>query len=104
MITNDLFPNAGDIPNAKLWAGLRPMTPDGTPIIGRASARPEHDNCWLNTGHGTLGWTMACGSGKVLADLVANHKPAIQSDDLALARYNKGVVKPTNTQHAPLKA
>ncbi len=104
MITNDLFPNAGDIPNAKLWAGLRPMTPDGTPIIGRASARPEHDNCWLNTGHGTLGWTMACGSGKVLADLVADHKPAIQSDDLALARYNKGVVKPTNTQHAPLKA
>lgn len=89
MITNDLFPSSGDVSNATLWAGLRPMTPDGTPIIGRASNQPQHDNVWLNTGHGTLGWTMACGSGQLLADLVANHQPEIQSDDLALSRYTK---------------
>lgn len=92
MITNDLFPDAGDIPNATLWTGLRPMTPDGTPIIGRVSANAQHDNLWLNTGHGTLGWTMACGSGHLLADLVANHQPAIQSDDLNFSRYNTGLL------------
>lgn len=107
MITNDLFPNAGDLPNATLWTGLRPMTPDGTPIIGLASNSPQHDNLWLNTGHGTLGWTMACGSGQLLADLLANHQSAIhqtaihqtaihqtaiQSDDLDLSRYNSGLL------------
>ena len=65
------------------------MTPDGTPIIGRASSSPQHDNLWLNTGHGTLGWTMACGSGQVLADLLSNQQTAIQSDDFALTRYNR---------------
>lgn len=85
MVLNSLFPNAGDVPQSLFWTGLRPMTPDGTPIIGKASA--VYNNVWLNTGHGTLGWTMACGSGQVLADLVANHQPAIQSDDLALGRY-----------------
>lgn len=95
MVTNDLFPNAGDVSSATLWAGLRPMTPDGTPIIGRVSAQARHDNLWLNTGHGTLGWTMACGSGQLLADLVVNHRPAIQSDDLAFSRYNQTVHKHT---------
>ncbi len=89
MVLNGLFPNSGDTTQAKFWTGLRPMTPDGTPIIGRASKQPQHDNLWLNTGHGTLGWTMACGSGQLLADLVANHQPAIQSDDLAFNRYTK---------------
>lgn len=87
MITHDLFPNAGDIANATFWTGLRPMTPDGTPIIGKASAAPQHANVWLNTGHGTLGWTMACGSGQVLADMVAQHAPAIRTDDLDISRY-----------------
>jgi D-amino-acid dehydrogenase len=64
---------------------LRPMTPDGTPIIGKASS--ALDNVWLNTGHGTLGWTMACGSAQVLADLVAQQKPAIATDDFNLSRY-----------------
>jgi len=96
MIANDLFPNAGDVPNATLWTGLRPMTPDGTPIIGRASTNPQLDNVWLNTGHGTLGWTMACGSGQVLADMVAQHKTAIRSDDLAISRY--GASKRSNHQ------
>jgi len=85
MVLNGLFPNAGDTSQALFWTGLRPMTPDGTPIIGKASAL--YNNVWLNTGHGTLGWTMACGSGQVLADLLANHQPAIQTDDLSLGRY-----------------
>ena len=49
------------------------MTPDGPPVIGRAKFR----NLWLNTGHGTLGWTMACGSGRALADLVAGRRPDV---------------------------
>lgn len=85
MVLNSLFPEAGDTSQALFWTGLRPMTPDGTPIIGLASAR--YDNVWLNNGHGTLGWTMSCGSGQVLADLMANHQPAIKTDDLALGRY-----------------
>ena len=86
MVLNGLFPNGGDITKSQFWTGLRPMTPDGTPIIGKASDR--YSNVWLNTGHGTLGWTMACGSGQLLADLMAGQKTAIESDDLSLSRYN----------------
>ena len=93
MVTSSLFPNAGDLPSATFWTGLRPMTPDGTPIIGRASSMPQHENLWLNTGHGTLGWTMACGSGQVLADLIANRQPAIKTDDLSMNRYTKNQVR-----------
>lgn len=100
MVLNGLFPHAGDTSQSLFWTGLRPMTPDGTPIIGKAS--DTYSNVWLNTGHGTLGWTMACGSAQVLADLVANHKPAIQSDDLSLNRYNKGVQKHANPKHVLL--
>lgn len=85
MVLGGLFPNAGDISQSKFWTGLRPMTPDGTPIIGKASER--FDNIWLNTGHGTLGWTMACGSSQVLADLLANERTAIRSEDFAITRY-----------------
>jgi len=87
MVLNGLFPNGGDVSKSLFWTGLRPMTPDGTPIIGKASA--SYNNVWLNTGHGTLGWTMACGSGQVLADLMANQPTAIRCDDLNLSRYNK---------------
>ena len=84
------------------------MTPDGTPIIGKASSVGKtnslYDNVWLNTGHGTLGWTMACGSGQLLADLVANHQPAIQSDDLSLNRYNKRVQNRASTKQTLIKA
>jgi D-amino-acid dehydrogenase len=83
MVASDLFPEGGDIPAATFWTGLRPMTPDGTPIIGGT----RYNNLWLNTGHGTLGWTMSCGSAKVLADLMARRRPAIASDDLAISRY-----------------
>jgi D-amino-acid dehydrogenase len=85
MVLTDLFPGASDVPKASFWTGLRPMTPDGTPIIGPTSV----PGLWLNTGHGTLGWTMACGSGKLLADLVSGVTPAIRADDLSLARYDK---------------
>ncbi|HSI44665.1 MAG TPA: FAD-dependent oxidoreductase, partial [Methylophilus sp.] len=84
-VLSGLFPKAGDISQAKFWTGLRPMTPDGTPIIGQADSR--FPNVWLNTGHGTLGWTMACGSGQVLADLLSDEKPAIETSDLAYSRY-----------------
>ncbi len=86
MVLNSLFPNGGDVSKSLFWTGLRPMTPDGTPIIGKVAE--TYNNVWLNTGHGTLGWTMACGSGQILADLMTNQKPAIQSDDLSLSRYN----------------
>ncbi len=86
MVLNSLFPNGGDTTKGQFWTGLRPMTPDGTPIIGQASK--NYSNVWLNTGHGTLGWTMAAGSAQVLADLVTKQKTAINSDDLSLSRYN----------------
>ena len=83
MVLSDLFPQCGDIPAASFWTGLRPMTPDGTPIIGAT----RHANLWLNTGHGTLGWTMACGSAQILADLIAKQQPAIRANDLSINRY-----------------
>ena len=79
----DLFPKAGDVSRAKFWCGLRPMTPDGTPVIARA----KFSNFYLNTGHGTLGWTMAAGSGQVLADLIGGKSPDIDTSDLGLGRY-----------------
>ena len=82
----DLFPTAGDSSKAAFWCGLRPMTPDGTPVLGRA---PRYPNLYLNTGHGTLGWTMAAGSGRVLADLVAGRAPDIAAGDLDLSRYGR---------------
>ncbi|WP_274378070.1 FAD-dependent oxidoreductase [Glaciecola punicea] len=58
MVVSDLFPHAGDLSKAEYWTGLRPMTPDGTPIIGKTNI----PNLYIKAGHGTLGWTMACGS------------------------------------------
>jgi D-amino-acid dehydrogenase len=83
MCVNDLFPGAGDTARASFWTGLRPMTPDGTPIVGPTALR----NLYLNTGHGTLGWTMACGSGRLLADVISGLAPDIRADDLSVARY-----------------
>jgi D-amino-acid dehydrogenase len=79
----DLFGGAGDQSQAKFWSGLRPMTPDGTPVIGAT----RYSNLYLNTGHGTLGWTMACGSARVLSDIVSGNKPEIETADLAISRY-----------------
>ncbi|MEJ7806210.1 MAG: D-amino acid dehydrogenase [Telluria sp.] len=79
----DLFPHGGDLTQASFWCGLRPMTPDGTPVIG---ATP-YSNLFLNTGHGTLGWTMSCGSARVLADMVSGREPEIGTEGLSMARY-----------------
>ncbi len=84
LVVRDLFPRGGDIPAARFWTGLRPMTPDGTPVIGNT----RYNNLWLNTGHGTLGWTMSCGSGKLLADLISSRTPEINPEGLGIDRYS----------------
>ena len=81
----DLFGGAADQSRATFWCGLRPMTPDGTPIVGRSAIA----NLYLNTGHGTLGWTMAAGSGRVLADMINGRAPQIEAGDLDLSRYGR---------------
>lgn len=84
-VTSDLYPDGGDIPKAEFWTGLRPATPDGTPILGRA----KYDNLFLNIGHGTLGWTMAAGSGRYVSDLIAGVTPEISTEGLDITRYKK---------------
>ncbi|MDX9838277.1 MAG: D-amino acid dehydrogenase, partial [Azoarcus sp.] len=97
MVVGSLFGGCGDLSTAEFWTGLRPMTPDGTPIVG-ATAYPD---LFINTGHGTLGWTMACGSGQLLADVITGRQPAIRHDDLAISRYSK---KPSrNSKHVNLQ-
>ncbi len=96
MVVSDLFPG-GDLPSASFWTGLRPMTPDSTPIVG---ATP-YANLFLNTGHGTLGWTMSCGSGKLVSDLVTGHRPEIRTDGLGLQRYLPNA-NPRPTQPRPV--
>ncbi len=83
MVVESLFPGAGDLADAEFWTGLRPMTPDGTPIVGAT----RYSNLWLNTGHGTLGWTMAAGSGQMLADQITRRRPAISPEGLSVSRY-----------------
>jgi D-amino-acid dehydrogenase len=82
-VVTDLFPKGGDVSRAEFWCGLRPMTPDGTPILGATRLR----NLSLSTGHGTLGWTMAAGTGRVMADLISGRTPEISLDGLTMARY-----------------
>ena len=86
LVVNDLFPDSGHVAQAEFWTGLRPMTPDSTPVVGPT----RYGNLYLNTGHGTLGWTMACGSGKLVADQVMGQRPAIRTDGLSLSRYDRG--------------
>ncbi len=85
MVVGDLFPRGGDVGQASYWTGLRPATPDGTPVVGPT----RYGNLFLNTGHGTLGWTMACGSGRYLADLIASRQPGISSEGLDIGRYSR---------------
>jgi D-amino-acid dehydrogenase len=82
-VVTDLFPGGGDLARATFWCGLRPMTPDGTPVIGPT----RYPNLWLATGHGTLGWTMAAGTGRIVADLLSGRTPEIDLAGLSLARY-----------------
>jgi len=71
--TRELFPGACDYDAPEYWSGLRPLTPSNVPYVGRTRYR----NLFLNTGHGTLGWTMACGSGRALADLMSGRRPDV---------------------------
>jgi D-amino-acid dehydrogenase len=82
-VLRDLYPDGGDLSRVEAWCGLRPMTPDGPPVIGRTRYR----NLFLNTGHGTLGWTMSCGSGRITADIVSGIAPEIDVEPLQIARY-----------------
>jgi D-amino-acid dehydrogenase len=80
----DMFPHAGDTTKASFWCGLRPMTPDGPPLVGATSV----GRLYLNTGHGTLGWTMACGSASALADVIGGKTPAVDMSAISLSRYS----------------
>lgn len=82
-VITTLFPDAGDLTRAEPWSGLRPMTPDNVPVLGPT----PFANLYLNTGHGTLGWTLAAGSGQLLADWLAGRKPSIDPDGLTLDRF-----------------
>jgi len=86
MVVRSLYPEGGDLAAAEFWAGLRPSTPDGPPVVG---ATTRYRNLLLNTGHGTLGWTMACGSARYLADLVDGRTPAIDTEGLDISRYDR---------------
>jgi D-amino-acid dehydrogenase len=77
------FPNAGDFTKAKFWTGLRPLTPDGVPVLGRT----RYGNLYLNTGHGTLGWTLAAGSGQVVADLIDSKTPVLDISRYGVDRF-----------------
>ena len=79
-VARRIFPNGADYERPSYWAGLRPMTPEGTPIIGRGRYR----NVVFNTGHGHIGWTMSCGSARIAADLVAGRRPAIPLDGMGV--------------------
>jgi len=82
---NRLFPYATEeCDDMKFWAGLRPNTPDGPPIIGST----PYSNLYLNTGHGTLGWTMSLGSGKLLADIISGIEPEISLEGIDMSRFN----------------
>lgn len=85
MVVNDLFAGAGNTAQASFWTGLRPMTPDGTPVVGPTPM----SGLWINAGHGTLGWTMGPGSGKLLADQIMGRQPDISPEGLSIHRYLK---------------
>ena len=82
---NDLFPTGGRMTDEFFWTGLRPMTPVSTPIVGPT----RYPNLYVNAGHGTLGWTMSCGSAQVISDLISGRKPEIAAEDLAISRYGR---------------
>ena len=78
-LAQSTFPDAGDYQHATEWAGMRPATPSGVPILGASGYR----NLWLNLGHGALGFTLACGSGRLLSELIAHRKTSIDMQGLA---------------------
>ena len=89
-VLTDLFPRAGNVARGEFWTGLRPMTPDGTPVVGGS----PYPNLYLATGHGTLGWTMAAGTGRVMADLMSGKPTEISLEGLTVERYRQAFTKP----------
>jgi D-amino-acid dehydrogenase len=82
-VAHELFPRAAAFDRPEYWACLRPMTPDGPPIMGPSGIA----NLWLNTGHGHIGWTMACGSSRLVVDRMLGRKPEIDDTPFLLSRY-----------------
>ena len=82
-VVQELLPHGLDFDDVEFWAGLRPMTPDGPPILGKTRWR----NLLLNSGHGSNGWTQSCGTGKIVADIVSGRQPDIDMEGLTLARF-----------------
>lgn len=80
--TRELFPDGCDYDNPTYWAGLRPLTPSNVPYVGKT----RFSNLYLNTGHGTLGWTMGCGSGRAIAEIIAGRQPEIDFGFTGLPR------------------
>lgn len=84
-VAKQLFPRGGDPESAEFWCGLRAATPDGTPVLGSTPLR----NLFTNTGHGTLGWTMACGAARYLAELITGQQPGISGEGFDMFRYTR---------------
>jgi D-amino-acid dehydrogenase len=82
-VARELFPKGVDFSKPTYWSCLRPMTPDGPPIVGRSAL----DNLWLNTGQGHMGWTMSAGSSRILADLMLGRAAEHPADGLGVERY-----------------
>ena len=81
-VLNDWFPGSVRESQAQRWKGARPMLPDGPPVLGTSGLA----GVWLNLGHGSSGWALACGSARVVADAVAGRAGVIDTDGLGLAR------------------
>ena len=97
--TKELFPNACDYGQAQYWAGLRPLTPSNIPYIGKT----KYSNLFLNTGHGTLGWTMGCGSGRAIAEIVSGRQPELDFAFTGMARTSvtRAIISaPTQVSHS----
>jgi D-amino-acid dehydrogenase len=84
-VARDWFPSAATYRNAQYWVGARPMLPDGPPVLGPTPL----SNLYLNCGHGSSGWAMACGSARLLADLISARAPEIDLEGLTLDRYSR---------------
>jgi len=82
-VVREWFPEGIDLDHAQAWAGLRPMTPDGPAILGKT----RYDNLYLDCGHGSNGWTQACGTGKIVADIVAGREPEVDLEGLTAERF-----------------
>lgn len=94
--TRELFPHACDYDNPVYWTGLRPLTPSNVPYIGKT----RYGNLFLNTGHGTLGWTMGCGSGRAIADIVSGRRPDVDFAFTGMSARARGPAARSRTAQA----